>query len=707
MSNLSGIISEVVESVPNEKGLRDVVFLMHGNEVNSSTVFREETGRTITATGGVSIDRSNSVFGKGSIYFDGLGSYLETAITPSLNLGSEDFTIEFWIYPEPPAANSLNVILDYRPDSRSGNFLTLQYLSTGIFRITYQGNNRLSLKALNFNVWNHVVLQRRNNLAYLFINGSKDRDGILMQVNFLSTANRLLIGSGAFSRQGENIEGNLEDLRITKGIAIYSGNFHPPTEPYPNPIEDHEVVLSLDADDLIEDSWTGNRVSLEGTASISSAESIDGAGAGSFFFDGSNGGQVIVDNNNQELINWFKENYTIEFWIYPLSFFTGNNSVNVIFFNANWVSGANFDGVRVEFFQGSFRFVLVQINPTIAQVLTYSSSNFIINKWQHISIVVNDNSTINIYLDGKLIQPSSGSSNRSVFKTVVFNSDSYIGNQNYNFNGQAGEFHGYINNLVITKSVKYLTNFQPPNKHRYVRGLTDFVDYSSQTTPIGLITPSVPVRGLVNYWKLDEASGTRGDSFGADDFIDNNLVGSQAGLISNEATFNGSDQWLSNSSFTTPSNSFSVCGWVTINSFTSDYATFIAKYGPSGNNGWGIYIRNDGLIEAYVSANGNTRTFTSAINSIPLNTRVFISYVFNSVTTIASIYIDGAFDNSSLTGYTSIFNSATDLVIGVNFSGSRDTNYLDGAVDEVSIYNKVLTKREIDILYNQGNGLTI
>ena len=81
-----------------------------------------------------------------------------------------------------------------------------------------------------------------------------------------------------------------------------------------------------------------------------------------------------------------------------------------------------------------------------------------------------------------------------------------------------------------------------------------------QATPAGLITPAVPQENLLNYWKLDEASGTRIDSIGNNSLVSTNSVGSTAGLTGNHATFNGSDQYLS-TPWNIPTGSFSISFW--------------------------------------------------------------------------------------------------------------------------------------------------
>ena len=49
-----------------------------------------------------------------------------------------------------------------------------------------------------------------------------------------------------------------------------------------------------------------------------------------------------------------------------------------------------------------------------------------------------------------------------------------------------------------------------------------------------------PTTGLVSYWKLDEASGTRVDSHGPNPLTPANAPGGAAGKIGTGCTFNGS-----------------------------------------------------------------------------------------------------------------------------------------------------------------------
>jgi hypothetical protein len=61
--------------------------------------------------------------------------------------------------------------------------------------------------------------------------------------------------------------------------------------------------------------------------------------------------------------------------------------------------------------------------------------------------------------------------------------------------------------------------------------------YSALRVPNGAVVDHLT--GLVSYWKLDEASGTRADSHGAFALVPTGTVGSTAGKLSNAANFTG------------------------------------------------------------------------------------------------------------------------------------------------------------------------
>ena len=65
------------------------------------------------------------------------------------------------------------------------------------------------------------------------------------------------------------------------------------------------------------------------------------------------------------------------------------------------------------------------------------------------------------------------------------------------------------------------------------------------------------------------------------------------------------------------------------------------------------------------------------------------------------IYINGSLDASAPI---SISSSADSLYIGMDYGDHSDARYFNGEIDNVMIFNRVLSDGEVDALYNGGAG---
>jgi hypothetical protein len=128
--------------------------------------------------------------------------------------------------------------------------------------------------------------------------------------------------------------------------------------------------------------------------------------------------------------------------------------------------------------------------------------------------------------------------------------------------------------------------------------------------------------GLVSWWTLDEASGTRADSHGSNDLTDNNTVGSAAGKQGNAADFESTNsEYLSMNSVSSLNfgdENFTLAGWVYINP-DADLSTGTALIGKwdtdqqwllwlfdNGTNTWARMYVHDGTSNNYVTADITT-----------------------------------------------------------------------------------------------------
>lgn len=205
---------------------------------------------------------------------------------------------------------------------------------------------------------------------------------------------------------------------------------------------------------------------------------------------------------------------------------------------------------------------------------------------------------------------------------------------------------------------------------------------------------------LVSYWKLDESSGNAGDSVGSNDLTNNNTVTYSLGKINN-----GGDFVAANSESFTASGFPSMTGGVHSVAFwfKADVIDGAARFpyilrNVADNANYYIYVYQNGGVNkiALASWNGSGQTGFDSAATISTGTWYHFVGVFNGASSI--IYLNGS---SDATGSTLTINSGTDLNIGANSGAS----FYDGMIDEVGVWNRVLTSDEVSTLYNSGAGL--
>ncbi len=190
---------------------------------------RDATGKNdLVTVGNAQISTAQSKFGGGSMLFDGNGDYLPIPNTPLLDLGSGDFTIEFWYYPIDTTSHGLfhNYNADFQGIAITGN-----EVSAGKIKIL-AGNgswfvNLLSGGAATIGAWNHIAATRFGSTWTIWINGvssgSVTNSSTASFTTDQATIGRFTSGIPYWTNA------YLDDFRITKGIARYVQNFTPPT----------------------------------------------------------------------------------------------------------------------------------------------------------------------------------------------------------------------------------------------------------------------------------------------------------------------------------------------------------------------------------------------------------------------------------------------------------------------------------------------
>ncbi|MBK6587935.1 MAG: LamG domain-containing protein [Acidobacteria bacterium] len=88
---------------------------------------------------------------------------------------------------------------------------------------------------LSANTWYHLAATRQGSTYRLFVDGTQVAT-TTSSITIHDNANSLYIGTSTDGSTSP-VNGYIDDLRITKGVARYTANFTPPAAAFPEVIE--------------------------------------------------------------------------------------------------------------------------------------------------------------------------------------------------------------------------------------------------------------------------------------------------------------------------------------------------------------------------------------------------------------------------------------------------------------------------------------
>ena len=216
----------------------NVSLLLHGDGPNGSTTITDSspTPKTVTAVGNAQISTAQSKFGGASIAFDGNGDYLDASSSNQYAIGTEDFTVEGWVYVnEQNPSNSPRGLFQQSTtlfeSSLIGN-IALSHRLNGKWHMYAKNTFYESSQVVTAQEWIHFALVRHTGSTTLYSNGSPVINVASDNTNYAGTV--FGIGSIFSASSSFNLNGYIDDFRVTKGIARYTSNFTPPTAPFPD-----------------------------------------------------------------------------------------------------------------------------------------------------------------------------------------------------------------------------------------------------------------------------------------------------------------------------------------------------------------------------------------------------------------------------------------------------------------------------------------
>jgi len=200
--------------------------------MTNGAIFDNAMMNDLETVGNAQISTGVKKYGTGSLAFDGTGDRLVGPPTYLFDLAG-DFTIECWLNLNSTSGTYIG-IASYADSSGWYGWQLIKYntyiqfelisSSAGVATIT-------SSSTVTTGVWYHIAVVRSGSTITLYINGTSQ--GTSTSTASYSSANSF-VRVGEERTLGGQLNGYIDDLRITKGYARYTANFTPPTAAFFN-----------------------------------------------------------------------------------------------------------------------------------------------------------------------------------------------------------------------------------------------------------------------------------------------------------------------------------------------------------------------------------------------------------------------------------------------------------------------------------------
>jgi hypothetical protein len=222
---------------------------------------------------------------------------------------------------------------------------------------------------------------------------------------------------------------------------------------------------------------------------------------------------------------------------------------------------------------------------------------------------------------------------------------------------------------------------------------------------------------MVGWWPGD---GNANDIVGGNN---GTLVGGVSfvpGEVGQAFSFDGTTGYVQipSSPALQPLTAISIDAWVYPTAFSTtppnSSAVIISKYDSANGSGfsWDLSVQPTGQVEWYLIENPSTQLEVVTVGALSLGKWQHVAAIFDTATQGIAVYVNGVqFPTTCGIGaicgtVTSIYQSSANVLIGALISGNPGavpSNLWSGLIDEVEVFNRVLSQSEIQALYNAGS----
>lgn len=197
--------------------------------LNFDTDFSDIKGESwIAEPANVAIQNSSKRFGQAALQVSGQSPYIfySTGVA-SKNWTTQDFTVEGWINHSSPLGRYKNIFV--LGDGWSQFTFVVGMTNENKIYLSVAGKAFIDTKALPAGVWHHLAFVRNAGSSFtLYLDGIVL--GSVTHTPALISRPRFHLCSN--ETYGNTFIGVIDEVRITLGVARYTANFTPPTEPF-------------------------------------------------------------------------------------------------------------------------------------------------------------------------------------------------------------------------------------------------------------------------------------------------------------------------------------------------------------------------------------------------------------------------------------------------------------------------------------------
>jgi hypothetical protein len=608
----------------------------------SGSVF-DATGKTdVVTVGDVKVSTTQSKWGGSSIYFDGSGDYLNLPVQKSLEFGSSNFTIEFWLFL--PALPSTRAELFYLNANTSGYAAVALHICT---------NNKLGLSisesgggwktddytgvgsALTAATWQHIALVRNGQNIQIYLNGTAQGSPYTTTAATTSLMTTYTLNQiGVYNSGYFYLNGYIDDLRITNGVARYTANFTAPAAKLPDNstgdanFNNTVLLLQQRSQTLTRNTYKNNvvldsssnalAITATGTPTQGTFSPFSNAGWSGYF----KGSDFMYLGSSSVVAAMGGKQTTIEMWI------------NCVGIQAVTAYSMGLMGTSQPIAtNGRFNLTLIGTSTTSTQRLNFwyttstgsalsftASAVMSQNTWNHIAVTIDaltsSSATVTLYTNGvgetfTGINLSTHTADPGITVLVA-----------NNYNDQT--FNGYISNLRVTRSLVYTSNFTVPTApltaitgttlltlqdNRFKDNSTNNVSFTFYGTPS--IQAASPFAVTTTY-----SAATNGGSL---------YFNGTSGLYTDPSTistilYNG----------LTSTSTFTIEAWVYCTQYTTiNVPALVGDMAhSSGTANWNFGLSSTGLVQFRWYAGGDVMATGNTV--VPLNTWAHIAVSISS-----------------------------------------------------------------------------